>query len=185
MGNAQTIILGFNFSSGDFHSAAGESDPDFVLPVAIDHRELRISLKLIIHTAIFKAHQPGLLRIAEELGRRLAREGHTVVFGGCNIGLMESVAKAVGFEVKPTPTWCRHSFASNLIQAGVPKEYISASMAHSEGGTTDNYIDRYSFEQMTDYNSRLLADPAEKDRERLKKMLAGMSKEEILKLIGE
>ena len=98
---------------------------------------------------------------------------------------MKSVAKAVGLEVEPTPTWCRHSFASNLIQRGVPKEYISASMAHSEGGTTDNYIDRYSYEQMVDYNSRLLADPAEKERDKLKELLKGMSKEEIMKLIGE
>ena len=98
---------------------------------------------------------------------------------------MKNVAKAVGLEVEPTPTWCRHSFASNLIQAGVPKEYISASMAHSDGDTTSNYIDRYSYDQMVEYNSRLLADPQEKERERLKKMLAGMSKEEIMKLIGE
>lgn len=98
---------------------------------------------------------------------------------------MAHIAKAVGLEVEPTPTWCRHSFASNLIQAGVPKEYISASMAHSDGDTTSNYIDRYSYDQMVDYNSRLLADPQEKERERLKKMLAGMSKEEIMKLIGE
>lgn len=98
---------------------------------------------------------------------------------------MKSVAKAVGLEVEPTPTWCRHSFASNLIQRGVPKEYISASMAHSEGDTTSNYISRYSYEQMVDYNSRLLADPAEKERDRLKELLKGMSKEEILKLISD
>lgn len=98
---------------------------------------------------------------------------------------MKSVAKAVGLEVEPTPTWCRHSFASNLIQAGVPKEYISASMAHSEGDTTSNYIDRYSYAQMIDYNSRLLADPAEKDKARLKDLLASMSKEELLALIED
>lgn len=98
---------------------------------------------------------------------------------------MKWVAKAVGLEVEPTPTWCRHSFASNLIQAGVPKEYISASMAHSNGDTTDNYIDMYSYEQMIDYNSRLLADPAEKDRERLKELLATMNREELLALMNE
>lgn len=98
---------------------------------------------------------------------------------------MKSVAKAVGLEVEPTPTWCRHSFASNLIQAGVPKEYISASMAHSEGDTTSNYIDRYSYAQMIDYNSRLLADPSKKERDKLKELLKGMSKEEILKLISD
>ena len=96
---------------------------------------------------------------------------------------MVNVAKAVGLEVEPTPTWCRHSFASNLTQAGVPKEYISASMAHSEGDTTSNYIDRYSYQQMVDYNMRLLADPVEKERERLKELLAGMSKEEVLALL--
>lgn len=98
---------------------------------------------------------------------------------------MAHIAKAVGLEVEPTPTWCRHSFASNLTQAGVPKEYISASMAHSEGDTTSNYIDHYSYEQIVDYNSRLLADPAEKEREQLKKLLTGMSKEELLALIEE
>ena len=97
---------------------------------------------------------------------------------------MKHVAKAVGLEVEPTPTWCRHSFASNLIQTGVPREYISASMAHSSSDTTDNYIDMYSYEQMVDYNSRLLADPREKERERLKELLAGMSKEELLDLIN-
>ena len=98
---------------------------------------------------------------------------------------MKHVAKAVGLEVEPTPTWCRHSFASNLIQAGVPKEYISASMAHSECDTTSNYIDHYSYEQMVDYNSRLLADPAEKERDKLKELLKGMSREELLELIEE
>lgn len=98
---------------------------------------------------------------------------------------MVHIAKAVGLEVEPTPTWCRHSFASNLTQADVPKEYISASMAHSNGDTTDNYIDMYSYDQMVDYNSRLLADPADKEREQLKKLLAGMSKEELLAMIEE
>ncbi len=31
----------------------------------------------------------------EELGKRLAEGGHTLVFGGCNSGLMQCVAKAV------------------------------------------------------------------------------------------
>ena len=98
---------------------------------------------------------------------------------------MVHIARAVGLEVEPTPTWCRHSFASNLTQAGVPKEYISASMAHSDGDTTSNYIDKYSYEQMVDYNSRLLADPADNEREQLKKLLAGMSKENLLALLKE
>ena len=95
---------------------------------------------------------------------------------------MEHISCAVGLPLTPTPTWARHSFASNLIQAGVPKEYVAASMAHTDSGTTDNYIDRYSYAQMCDYNSRLLEGHEEKTR-RLKEVLSGMTKEEILKFI--
>lgn len=34
-------------------------------------------------------------RLAEQLGHWMAAEGHTLVFGGCNLGLMESIARAV------------------------------------------------------------------------------------------
>lgn len=98
---------------------------------------------------------------------------------------MAYITDAMGIDVKPTPTYCRHSFASNLTQAGVPKEYISASMGHSGGSTTDNYIDTYSYKQTVDYNSRLLAAPAEKDKNRLKALLQSMSMEEIKSLLND
>ena len=37
---------------------------------------------------------PDFFKMTEELGEELARKGHTIVFGGCNLGLMECVAKA-------------------------------------------------------------------------------------------
>ena len=37
---------------------------------------------------------PDFFRMTEELGQWMGRNGHTVVFGGCNLGLMESIAKA-------------------------------------------------------------------------------------------
>ena len=37
---------------------------------------------------------PDFFKMTEELGAELARKGHTIVFGGCNLGLMECVAKA-------------------------------------------------------------------------------------------
>ena len=37
----------------------------------------------------------GYFKVAEELGRWMGENGHTLVFGGCNLGLMECVAKAV------------------------------------------------------------------------------------------
>lgn len=33
--------------------------------------------------------------LTEELGRWIAKNGHSIVFGGCNTGLMECIAKAV------------------------------------------------------------------------------------------
>lgn len=38
---------------------------------------------------------PEYFRLTEELGHWIATEGHHLVFGGCNLGLMECVAKAV------------------------------------------------------------------------------------------
>lgn len=38
---------------------------------------------------------PHFFQLTEELGTWLAENGHTVVFGGCDMGLMECVAKAV------------------------------------------------------------------------------------------
>jgi len=37
---------------------------------------------------------PEYFRLTAELGERLARDGHTIVYGGTNAGLMECVAKA-------------------------------------------------------------------------------------------
>jgi len=37
---------------------------------------------------------PDYFLLTDQLGRRLAAEGHTIVFGGCNLGLMECIAKA-------------------------------------------------------------------------------------------
>ncbi len=38
---------------------------------------------------------PDFFRLTEELGQWMAKEGHTLVYGGVNQGLMECVAKAV------------------------------------------------------------------------------------------
>ena len=51
-------------------------------------------MKVAVFCSANNAIDPDFFTMTEGLGRRLAREGHTVVFGGCNIGLMESVAKA-------------------------------------------------------------------------------------------
>ena len=34
-------------------------------------------------------------RLTEEMGKWMAEQGHDLVFGGCNIGLMNTIGKAV------------------------------------------------------------------------------------------
>ena len=61
---------------------------------------------------------------------------------------MEIIARHLGWPVSPTPTWCRHSFATNLSLSGVPTRYISESMGHSAGrSVTAGYIAEFPLEQ--------------------------------------
>lgn len=52
--------------------------------------------------------EPEYFERTEELGRWAAENGHTIVFGGCNMGLMECVAKAAktagGITIGVVPT---------------------------------------------------------------------------------
>jgi len=97
---------------------------------------------------------------------------------------MAKVADLVGIEQRPTPTWARHSFATNLNNSGVvPYKYISDSMGHSgNGDITSNYIGAYPLEKMLQYNYYLLnetsAESTENRRAALIELLKGMSAEE-------
>ena len=67
------------------------------------------------------------------------------------------LVKSMGWEVQPSCTWCRHSFATNLTHAGVPHNYISESMGHSvDSNITNRYIDAFPLAQQMEFNSRLL-----------------------------
>ena len=44
---------------------------------------------------------------------------------------IRNVCKYLGIPYEPSPTWCRHSFATNLRDAGIPIEYISSMMGHT------------------------------------------------------
>ena len=72
---------------------------------------------------------------------------------------MEAITRLLGMEERPTPTWCRHSYATNLRDAGVSTEYISTMMGHtitSGSATTLNYLSRYNMATMVENNSKLL-----------------------------
>ena len=101
---------------------------------------------------------------------------------------MEMVAELLSMEQHPSPTWARHSFATNLNNSGrVPYKYISDSMGHSSrGDITSNYIGTYPLEKMLEYNGCLLKEskPADKKTAVLE-LLKSMGTEERIALMEE
>ena len=101
---------------------------------------------------------------------------------------MKMVAELLGMEQQPSPTWARHSFATNLNNSGrVPYKYISDSMGHSSSGDiTSNYIGTYPLDQMLEYNAYLLKEnnPAD-SKAALLELLKRMSEEERAALMKE
>lgn len=84
----------------------------------------------------------------------------------------------------PSGTWCRHSFATNLHNAGVDMDYISESMGHSSSdhAITQIYIEHYPLEIQMENNSKLLNLTKTSKRDLLLEKLASMSTEELAKL---
>ena len=95
----------------------------------------------------------------------------------------------LGWEVRPSGTWCRHSFATNLTHAGVERKYITESMGHSTSHSiTDMYIAAYPLDIQFEYNSRLLNLGEKKDPlptiDKIEKMTEQEAKALLLKLLG-
>ena len=93
-------------------------------------------------------------------------------------------------EERPSPTWCRHSYATNLRDAGISAEYISTMMGHTmtTGSTTTlNYLSRYNMVTMMANNSKLLSNGEEDKKGEILEKLKDMDTEKlvaILKLMG-
>ena len=88
------------------------------------------------------------------------------------------------WEVRPSGTWARHSFATNLDHAGISRSYIKESMGHSEAmSVTDRYIATYPLEKQMEYNSKLLNLTPE--RTITKSDIKKMSKVEMAALLME
>ena len=92
------------------------------------------------------------------------------------------LVKSMGWEVQPSCTWCRHSFATNLTHAGVPHNYISESMGHSvDSNITNRYIDAFPLSQQMEFNSRLLKLNDDAD---IMEELKGLTPEQLKVLIA-
>lgn len=90
--------------------------------------------------------------------------------------------------IRPSGTWCRHSFATNLRNAGVEKTYIDESMGHSTNSNdmTNVYLDTYPLEMQMEYNSKLLAlDDESTQRDELMSKLSKLSNQELLQLLNK
>ena len=100
---------------------------------------------------------------------------------------MKKVAKLLDMKLSPTSTYARHSFATNLNNAGVPREYIGDSMAHSTSNdVTSKYIGSYPLSLMLEYNAHLLNPPKDpNNKEDLLEILKNMSEEERAALMAE
>ena len=85
--------------------------------------------------------------------KRIHQESHNITHR------MRKVALSLGWEMSPSSTWCRHSFATNLNEMEVPVNYISDAMGHSlgnKGNITRRYISPFSLDKRIKYNSLLI-----------------------------
>ena len=107
---------------------------------------------------------------------------------------VKKIAKILEWDIQPSSTFARHSFATNMSRAKVPMDYIGFAMGHSlgnKGQITKRYISPYPIEEQMQYNSYLLDLPElkalrQKDltKEELVQMVKDtMTKEELLSLI--
>ena len=115
--------------------------------------------------------------------KRIHQENHNITHR------MRKVALSLGWEVSPSSTWCRHSFATNLNEMEVPVNYISDAMGHSlgnKGNITRRYISPFSLDKRIRYNSLLIntsdmeADTdSDKEKEYIISQLSDFSTEDL------
>lgn len=68
---------------------------------------------------------------------------------------MKKVTKALGIEANVTTYVARHSYATMLKRGGVPMEFISESLGHSNLQTTESYLDSFEDETEEKYSKTL------------------------------
>jgi integrase len=69
---------------------------------------------------------------------------------------MERVCKKLDIDGRPSMTYARHSYQTNLAHQKVPGTYIDQQVGHTDRSVTDSYIGLYSTEDRFAYNSLLI-----------------------------
>ena len=99
---------------------------------------------------------------------------------------MAKISTILNWDVNPTGTYARHSFATNLAQREIPIDYISFAMGHSTGNRgqiTKRYISPYPLEKQMEYNSYLLDTQEMSDLHR--QPAVEISNDELIKLFKD
>lgn len=73
---------------------------------------------------------PDFFRLADELGQWMGHEGHTLVFGGCDMGLMEQTARSVheagGMTIGVVPRIIeKHGRVSDYVDVNIACDNLS------------------------------------------------------------
>jgi uncharacterized protein (TIGR00730 family) len=81
-------------------------------------------MKIGIFCSANDSIDPEFFRLTEELGTWMGRSGHDLVFGGCNLGLMECIARSVhdagGHTIGMIPTMLeKHGRVSDYVDVNV------------------------------------------------------------------
>lgn len=87
-------------------------------------------MKIAIFCSANKDIDPDFFSMTEALGSWMAENGHSLVFGGCNIGLMECIAKAVkekdGQTIGVVPTLVEKTGrTSKFVDVEIPCDNLS------------------------------------------------------------
>ena len=88
-------------------------------------------MKIAVFCSANKNIDPDFFTITEEMGKWMAENGHDLVFGGCNSGLMDCIGKAVkahgGRTIGVVPTLVEKAAEPSLTSTSRFRVIISAT----------------------------------------------------------